>query len=68
VEASGKDQGINVRKKAQSLVALLSDKEKIREVRAKAAANRDKWGSFPDLSSNFKISGQWSQTVSLYKF
>jgi epsin len=42
VEASGKDQGINVRKKAQSLVALLSDKEKIREVRAKAAANRDK--------------------------
>ena len=43
MEASGKDQGINVRKKAQSLVALIKDKDKIREVRQKAAANRDKY-------------------------
>lgn len=43
MEASGKDQGINVRKKAQTLVALIKDKDKIREVRSKAAANRDKY-------------------------
>eukprot|EP00245_Coleochaete_scutata_P012605 TRINITY_DN490_c0_g1_i2.p1 TRINITY_DN490_c0_g1~~TRINITY_DN490_c0_g1_i2.p1 ORF type:complete len:702 (+),score=194.87 TRINITY_DN490_c0_g1_i2:215-2320(+) len=43
VEPNGKDQGINVRKKAQTLVALINDKEKIREARAKAAANRDKY-------------------------
>jgi hypothetical protein len=43
MEASGKDQGINVRKKAQSLVALIKDKDKIREVRQKAATNRDKY-------------------------
>lgn len=42
LEASGKDQGINVRKKAQTLVALIKDKDRIREVRSKAAANRDK--------------------------
>ncbi|XP_024357809.1 uncharacterized protein [Physcomitrium patens] len=43
LEQSGKDQGINVRKKAQTLVALIKDKDKIREVRSKAAANRDKY-------------------------
>jgi epsin len=43
LEASGKDQGINVRKKAQTLVALIKDKDRIREVRSKAAANRDKY-------------------------
>ncbi|XP_024386908.1 clathrin interactor EPSIN 2 [Physcomitrium patens] len=43
LEPSGKDQGINVRKKAQTLVALIKDKDRIREVRSKAAANRDKY-------------------------
>jgi len=42
VEPSGKDLGINVRKKAENIVALLNNKEKIQEVRNKAAANRDK--------------------------
>lgn len=42
VEPNGKDMGINVRKKAESIVALLNNKEKIQEVRNKAAANRDK--------------------------
>jgi hypothetical protein len=42
-EASGKDQGINVRKKAQNLVSLINDKERIREVRQKANANREKY-------------------------
>ncbi|CAE6076754.1 unnamed protein product [Arabidopsis arenosa] len=43
IDSSGKDQGSNVRKKAQSLVALVNDKERIAEVREKAAANRDKY-------------------------
>ncbi|MCO5559959.1 hypothetical protein L7F22_013563 [Adiantum nelumboides] len=43
VEANGKDQGINVRQKSQNLVRLVNDKEKIREVRQKAADNRDKY-------------------------
>lgn len=62
VEAGGKDQGINVRKKAQSLVGLLSDKEKIREVRNKAASNRDKCGSAPSvfLASYFGLVTQLS--------
>ena len=42
VEPSGKDLGINVRKKAESIAALLNDKDKIQEARNKAAANRDK--------------------------
>ena len=42
IDSSGKDQGNNVRKKSQSIVALVNDKERIQEVREKAAANRDK--------------------------
>ncbi|VFQ64853.1 unnamed protein product [Cuscuta campestris] len=41
VDSSGRDQGSNVRKKSQSLVALVNDKERIQEVRQKAAANRE---------------------------
>lgn len=43
VDSGGKDQGVNVRRKAQAIVALINDKERIREVRQKAAANRDKY-------------------------
>lgn len=42
IDSSGRDQGSNVRKKSQSLVVLVNDKERIQEVRQKAAANRDK--------------------------
>ena len=42
VEPNGKDVGLNVRKKAENIVALLNDREKIHDVRNKAAANRDK--------------------------
>ena len=42
VEPNGKDMGINVRKKAENIVALLNNKDKIQEVRNKAAANREK--------------------------
>ncbi|KAJ7979074.1 Clathrin interactor EPSIN like [Quillaja saponaria] len=43
IDSSGRDQGSNVRKKSQSLVVLVNDKERIVEVRQKAAANRDKF-------------------------
>ncbi|KAM3337497.1 clathrin interactor EPSIN 2 isoform X1 [Capsicum galapagoense] len=43
IDSSGRDQGCNVRKKSQSLVVLVNDKERIQEVRQKAASNRDKF-------------------------
>lgn len=42
VEPSGKDVGINVRKKVENILAVLNDKNKIQEARAKAAKTRDK--------------------------
>ncbi|XP_028106216.1 clathrin interactor EPSIN 3 isoform X3 [Camellia sinensis] len=45
IDSGGRDQGSNVRKKSQSLVVLVNDKERIQEVRQKAAANRDKFRS-----------------------
>ncbi|KAK9714212.1 hypothetical protein RND81_06G079600 [Saponaria officinalis] len=45
IDSSGRDEGNNVRRKSQSLVALVSDKERIEEVRQKAASNRDKFRS-----------------------
>ncbi|PSR91762.1 Clathrin interactor EPSIN like [Actinidia chinensis var. chinensis] len=66
VEPNGKDMGINVRKKAETIVALLNNKDKIQEVRNKAAANREKYfglsssgityksGSASSGSSNFQ--------------
>lgn len=43
IDSSGRDQGSNVRKKSQNLVVLVNDKERIQEVREKAAANREKY-------------------------
>ncbi|KAL8171434.1 hypothetical protein V2J09_023238 [Rumex salicifolius] len=45
IDSSGRDQGLNVRRKSQSLVSLVNDKEKIQEVREKAASNKDKFRS-----------------------
>ncbi|EFJ27853.1 hypothetical protein SELMODRAFT_94875 [Selaginella moellendorffii] len=56
VEPNGKDQGVNVRKKAQSLVSLVNDKEKVREVRQKASANRDKYQGYSSTGGIFKPS------------
>ena len=42
MEPNGKDVGINVRKKVETLMGLLGDKEKLHAVRNKASANRDK--------------------------
>ncbi|XP_020113194.1 clathrin interactor EPSIN 2-like isoform X2 [Ananas comosus] len=45
IDSSGRDQGSNVRRKSQSLVSLVNDKERIQEVRQKAVATRDKYRS-----------------------
>ena len=44
VEPNGKDVGLNVRKKAETVLAIIDDREKLQQVREKAAATRDKWG------------------------
>lgn len=45
IDSSGRDQGSNVRRKSQSLVSLVNDKERLQEVRQKALATRDKYRS-----------------------
>ncbi|KAK7272859.1 hypothetical protein RIF29_13899 [Crotalaria pallida] len=47
IDSSGRDQGNNVRRKSQSLVLLVNDKERIIEVRQKAATNREKFRNNP---------------------
>ncbi|KAI3407398.1 ENTH domain-containing protein [Psidium guajava] len=57
VEPSGKDLGINVRKKAENIVALLNNKDKIQEVRNKAEANRDKYFGLSSTGISRKSGG-----------
>lgn len=42
VEPNGKDVGLNVRKKAESVLAIVDDREKLQQVQEKAATTRDK--------------------------
>lgn len=66
VEPSGKDVGLNVRKKAENIVALLNDREKIHEVRNKAAANRDKYIGVSSSGITYK-SGSASYSSGSYQ-
>jgi epsin len=66
VEPSGKDLGINVRKKVETIVSLLNDKEKIQSVRNKAAANRDKYVGLSSSGITYK-SGSASYGSSSYQ-
>ncbi|XVF35378.1 hypothetical protein REPUB_Repub18cG0140500 [Reevesia pubescens] len=54
VEPSGKDFGINVRKKAETIEGLLNNKEKIQEARNKASANRDKYVGLSSTGITYK--------------
>ncbi|CAA2984154.1 Hypothetical predicted protein [Olea europaea subsp. europaea] len=54
VEPTGKDLGINVRKKAETIVALLNNKDKIHEVRNKASANREKYFGLSSSGITYK--------------
>ncbi|KAK1267518.1 Clathrin interactor EPSIN 1 [Acorus gramineus] len=55
-EPNGKDVGINVRKKVETILSLLNDKDKIQEVRNKASANRDKYFGLSSSGITFKSS------------
>ncbi|XP_040998725.1 clathrin interactor EPSIN 1-like isoform X2 [Juglans microcarpa x Juglans regia] len=66
VEPSGKDMGINVRKKVENIVALLNNKDKIQEVRNKAAANHDKYIGLSSTGITYK-SGSASYSSSGYQ-
>ncbi|KAJ4749624.1 Clathrin interactor EPSIN 1 [Rhynchospora pubera] len=43
VEPNGKDVGLNVRNKTEAILSILDDREKLQQVREKAAATRDKY-------------------------
>ncbi|TXT13089.1 hypothetical protein VHUM_01490 [Vanrija humicola] len=43
IDEKGKDQGINVRNRANEIASMLSDVDKIRQERRKAKANRNKY-------------------------
>lgn len=45
MEPNGKDAGINVRKKVETIMNLVNDTDKIKAVREKANANRDKYNT-----------------------
>ncbi|KAL7159245.1 hypothetical protein ABFS83_01G015400 [Erythranthe nasuta] len=66
VEPNGKDLGINVRKKAETIVTLLNNKDKIQEVRSKAATNREKYIGVSSSGITYK-SGAASFTSSSSK-
>ncbi|XP_006652753.1 clathrin interactor EPSIN 1-like [Oryza brachyantha] len=56
VEPNGKDAGINVRKKVETILGILNDKEKIKSVREKAASNRDKYVGLSSTGISYKSS------------
>lgn len=69
VEPNGKDVGLNVRKKAENIVSLLNDRDKIHDVRNKAAANRDKYVgvsssgiTYKSGSSSFSSGGSYQSS------
>ncbi|WOK98555.1 clathrin interactor EPSIN 1 [Canna indica] len=66
VEPSGKDVGINVRKKVETIVALLNDEEKIKASREKAAANRDKYVGLSSTGISYKSSSASYGSSSFY--
>lgn len=64
IDQNGKDQGVNVRNRAQELAKLLQDVDAIRAERKKARANRNKFGGVEggmgmsgDFSSNSRYGG-----------
>ncbi|OVA11382.1 Epsin domain [Macleaya cordata] len=57
IDSSGRDQGSNVRKKSQSIVTLVNDKERIQEARQKALVNRDKFRNTTSTGGMYRPSG-----------
>ncbi|CAO2178348.1 unnamed protein product [Urochloa humidicola] len=57
VEPNGKDVGLNVRKKAENVLAIVDDREKLQQVREKAAATRDKYFGLSSTGVTYKSTG-----------
>ncbi|XP_077252897.1 clathrin interactor EPSIN 3-like isoform X2 [Tasmannia lanceolata] len=62
IDSSGRDQGSNVRKKSQSLVVLVNDKERIQAARQKALANRDKYSTASSSTGGMYRPSSYSST------
>ncbi|XP_039848970.1 clathrin interactor EPSIN 1-like isoform X3 [Panicum virgatum] len=56
VESNGKDAGLNVRKKAETVLSIVDDREKLQQVREKAAASRDKYFGLSSTGVTYKSS------------
>ncbi|CAM0882810.1 unnamed protein product [Alopecurus aequalis] len=54
VEPNGKDVGLNVRKKAETVLAIVDDREKLQQVREKAAATKDKYSGVSSTGISYK--------------
>ncbi|XP_066312513.1 clathrin interactor EPSIN 1-like isoform X3 [Miscanthus floridulus] len=54
VEPNGKDVGLNVRKKAENVLATVDDREKLQQIREKAAATRDKYFGLSSTGITYK--------------
>lgn len=67
IDEKGKDQGINVRNRANELASLLTDVDKIRAERRKARANRNKYqgveGGMFNTASGSRYGGFGSDSV-----
>ncbi|KAJ6809634.1 clathrin interactor EPSIN 3-like [Iris pallida] len=56
IDSNGRDQGSNIRRKSQGLVALVNSKEKIQEIRQKAQSNKDKYNGTPSSGGAYRNS------------
>ncbi|KAE8769184.1 Clathrin interactor EPSIN 2 [Hordeum vulgare] len=56
VEPNGKDVGLNVRKKAEAVLAIVDDREKLQQVQEKAASTRDKYLGVSSTGMSYKSS------------
>ncbi|PAN28621.1 hypothetical protein PAHAL_5G166700 [Panicum hallii] len=56
LESNGKDVGLNVRKKAETVLSIVDDREKLQQVREKAAATRDKYFGLSSTGVTYKSS------------
>ncbi|KAJ3344547.1 Epsin-3, clathrin recruitment and traffic between the Golgi and endosome [Entophlyctis luteolus] len=65
VDDKGKDQGINVRNRAEEIIALLGDNQRIREERKKAKENRSKYTGVSSSGSQYGgFAGGMSSSIS----
>ncbi|KAJ6819337.1 clathrin interactor EPSIN 3-like [Iris pallida] len=56
IDSNGRDQGSNIRRKSQGLVALVNSKEKIQEIRQKAQSNKERYNGAPSSGGAYRNS------------